>query len=362
MIFLIKKVLNFKIFWKNPSQKKVLVYDRASLEFAKILFKASDFSLYDTRYESVNAYILIKSIIKNGLNNIKKNYKYEYFKSVNPKIIYTCIDYNIGFFRLKNLYPNATYIADQCGIRDNVFFLNCKKYIKETKNDLTVDYFFCFGKNDENKIKKIIKGEILVLGSTINNEFNKFNMKNKKIKKLIFISSSAVHAVKLDDMIFRNLIRYKLKKNLKLIYLDKPQGHITKDLSPNLRKNQFLKQYGKDFIYYSGKKFNDSYKLLNDDAAIIFAGSTLGYEAFSSGNRCVSFNHQKYHYDYRYPKSGPFWSQLKNFQSVKSLIDKVIKYNETEWNKIYFKYSKNIIFFDKKNYKKKKLINNLLGS
>ena len=46
---------------------------------------------------------------------------------------------------------------------------------------------------------------------------------------------------------------------------------------------------------------------MKKDALIVFAASTLGYEAFSKGLRCVSFDHSKYHYDYKYSKSGPFW-------------------------------------------------------
>ena len=58
-------------------------------------------------------------------------------------------------------------------------------------------------------------------------------------------------------------------------------------------------------------KFFDNYKIMKKDALIVFAASTLGYEAFSKGLRCVSFDHSKYHYDYKYSKSGPFWGELK---------------------------------------------------
>ena len=54
-------------------------------------------------------------------------------------------------------------------------------------------------------------------------------------------------------MIFKNLIKYKLKKRMDLVYLDKPQGYITKDISPSMRRKKFLERYGKDFTYYSVK-------------------------------------------------------------------------------------------------------------
>ena len=361
MLKYISIFLNSKWSFVLPKKSSILVYNSQSINFANILFSKKSFEVYEVGNIKINIPILILSVFKFGFKNISDNYKKVYLTKVNPKLIYTCIDNSIGFFKLKNLYPSAIYIADQNGMRDNNFFLTCKKYTKETKKKLVADYFFCFGKNDKNKLKKIIKGKILILGSTINNEFNKFSINSKKIKKLIFISSTALHALKIDDMIFKNLIKYKLKKRMDLVYLDKPQGYITKDISPNMRRKKFLEMYGKDFTYYSGKKFNDSYKLFNDNAAIIFAGSTLGYEAFASGKRCISFNHQKYHYDYKYKKQGEFWNQNRDFKSITSIINKVLNYNTTDWSNIYKKYSKQILVFDKNNKTKKSIINKILG-
>ena len=62
----------------------------------------------------VNLAIMIKSILKNGLR-LSKNYKFEYFKSVNPKIIYTSIDNNLGFYKLKTMFPNAFILLIKMG-------------------------------------------------------------------------------------------------------------------------------------------------------------------------------------------------------------------------------------------------------
>ena len=99
-------------------------------------------------------------------------------------------------------------------------------------------------------------------------------------------------------------------------------------------------------------KFFDNYKIMKKDALIVFAASTLGYEAFSKGLRCVSFDHSKYHYDYKYSKSGPFWGELKNFRSLKHLINKVLNYDNLAWRKIHAKYSKIYYFLITKILKK----------
>ena len=142
MIKIIKKILKFQLNFKQPKKDRILVYDRESIKFARVLFKRNYFITFDVRCESINLYILLSSMIKYGFKNLRQNYKYEYFKTVEPKIIYTSIDNNLGFFKLKYLYPKALYVADQNGIRDSKFFNECKKHNKLNKlKKLYIDIF-----------------------------------------------------------------------------------------------------------------------------------------------------------------------------------------------------------------------------
>ena len=97
-------IINFKIYLKKPKQDNILVYDRVSKTFADALFKKKNFSIYDNRFESINIYIFFKTLTQynfNGISTFKKNYKKIYFEYVKPKIIYTSIDNNPGFYKLK---------------------------------------------------------------------------------------------------------------------------------------------------------------------------------------------------------------------------------------------------------------------
>ena len=120
---IIKRFIKFKFFWRKPAERNILVYDRVSEKFANILFSKNSYSFYDVRFESINIYVLFKTLFNSGLSNLRTNYKLNYFRFVNPKIIYTSIDNNIGFYRLKKIFPKACYVSDQNGIRDNKFFL-----------------------------------------------------------------------------------------------------------------------------------------------------------------------------------------------------------------------------------------------
>ena len=345
-------LIKAKWIFKKPNKRKVLIYDSMSIEngFAEIFFSGKNYEILDNRYKIINIYVFFVTLLTSGIKNFKNNYKKIFLKFVSPKIVYTSIDNNIGFYRLKKIFPKAYYISDQNGIRDNKFFLDCKKFLKNGTEKLVSDIFFCFGNNDKKKIHQIIKTKIFILGNTKNNQIL-IKKNDERIKKIIFISTGVKHTEKIDNKIFSYLIKFSEMCNYKLYFLDKPKKK---------RENLIRKKFKGKFNYHSSMKFFDNYKIMKKYALIVFAASTLGYEAFSKGLRCVSFDHSKYHYDYKYPKSGPFWGELKNFQSLKHLINKVLNYDKLAWRKIHAKYSKNILFFDQRNSQKRILIKQLL--
>ena len=123
-----KHIENFSINYK-PKKSKILIYDALSVKYAKNLFKNLPMTVFHTRYEGLSIYILFKTFLKKVFPILKKITK-NFFLFVNPKIIYTAIDNNIGFYKLKTLFPKAYYIADQNGMRDKKFVNECKNFIK----------------------------------------------------------------------------------------------------------------------------------------------------------------------------------------------------------------------------------------
>ena len=348
---IVLNILKIKIYFFKPKKRKILLYDSHSKPYANILFNNQVFSIYDTRYESINIYVLLFTVFKTGIKELKHNYKLNYFNFVEPKIIYTIIDNNIGFFKLKNIYPKAFYIADQKAVRDNTFFKICNDYLKRFPTQkLFVDIFFCFGSNEMKRLKKIIKGKIIPLGNTLNNDITLRNGKSK-IKKIIFISSghSTTTFLSRDIKIFLNLNKFCQKNNLKLIFLEKG----------NRERYSFLKnKIGFTFNYLESgdNKFKSSF--LKKDTLFVFVISTFGYEILSMGLKCVSLNHTQFDHGFKkYSKKGPFWINAPSFNYnyfvISNIINKVINYNESSWKKIYKYYSKEILVFDKKNKMKK---------
>ena len=125
---------------------------------AEILFSKKNYEILNRRYESINLYVFWVCILRNGFKNLKDNYKKTFLTLVSPKIVYTSIDNDPAFFKLKHLYNKPIYISDQNGIDKvtdaywpNRFYKECIKYKKETKKKPEADHIFLFGKNEKEK-------------------------------------------------------------------------------------------------------------------------------------------------------------------------------------------------------------------
>ena len=137
--------------------------------------------------KKINA-TLLNVIFKFGFTSIKENYLAEFIRKVSPKIVYTAIDNNMDFYKLKSLYDKCIYISDQFGISKNAyaaftkrvkkdFFWHCKNFNKISKKKLKADIIFVFGDYEKKKMSNYIDGNYFTLGSTKNNHF--YNVEKK---------------------------------------------------------------------------------------------------------------------------------------------------------------------------------------
>ena len=139
---------------------------------------------------------------------------------------------------------------------------------------------------------------------------------------------------------------------------------IPKDKKERVSKELYLRKIlGKgDWSYIPGGSKSRTYKNLNKQQLVVFRFSTLGYEALAKGLKCVSFyeNFPVKDSIVKYPKSGIFWTNNKNYHNVEKILKKVIGLNNKKWKKIAKKYSTEILTYDPKNTKIKKILRNIL--
>ena len=366
---IIRILLNAKYSVKKPKIKKVLIFDILTIRkgFAYKFFKKNEFELLDSRFEKINLYVLFFSILKNKFSKLKLNYYKTYINLVSPKIVYTSVDNNLDFFKLKSLDKKPTYISDQFAVSKNAyassnklikkdFYWHCKEYRRITKKKLYADIIFNFGDYENKKMSRFIQGKYFSLGSTKNNfhpieKIKKYRKKNK----ILFICSGTYPAtIKKEIKIFKFLNNFCQKNDFKLYLLGRKK----------IEEEEFYRtKYAKgNWKYLPTKKHSeDSYKIINDHQMIVFTHASLGFEALSKNIRCAVFypffpersGHKLF------KRKGPFWTNSENYIDFKKLMNKTLNYSNKEWNLYYKKYISKIIQYDPNNRKKKMIINKL---
>ena len=127
---IIKFLIKTKFTFKKPKSSELLIFDQQSLSYLELFLK-NKFEIYYSRGEILNIYVLIYTLINNGMGDLRKNYKFNFFKFVNPKYIITAIDENYQFYLLKDQYQKPIYISFQRAFKTNPFFKSIDKMKKE---------------------------------------------------------------------------------------------------------------------------------------------------------------------------------------------------------------------------------------
>lgn len=363
-----------KFFFFKPKKKKYLIFDRNGSEILRkyVLRKRKKLiEIMDIRYESINIYVLIYTLLKNlsffktkaFIKNLKNYYIVNYIKLVSPKVVLTYIDNNLLFYRLKDHYPYAKYISFQNAMRGSRFFLDLKNYAKKYK--LKCDFLFVFGENLKKKISNLIDAKIFAFGNILNN----YLLKKKKVfkKSILYIGSRELQEI---DIFFLNILkRFCIKNNIQLFILLKSPKFVRSSRGvsrlPQDKKNEIIKKLNfKKIIFTNIEK---KYIAINSAELIVFSSSTLGYEAFSKNKKIICLYYKKklfkrpylkFGFPGNYKAKGKFWSNSQNKDEIFKMISKIYFMKEKKWNDICKKY-RNLFSFDKKNNKSRALIHKI---
>ena len=358
----IVKILNAKWIISKPKKRKVLIFDGVGTPIIYKIFNKNECEILYTRYEKINFYIFFLTIIKTGFQNLKNQYKINFIKFISPKFVVTAIDNDITFYKLKNIYSDPCYISIQNGCRSNnyLFFKNNSNLT----DSFNVDYFFVFGDTVKKKILENFKFNMITAGSVLNNHYISNYDQNKENNSVLFISQfqNTRRFPENERIVFNILYNFCKKKKLSLSIL--PKDVSEKHLRKNLINGHWK---------YLNKNNNSSYFFLNKFKMIVFIDSTLGYEALSRRIKCACFPYGcldddwvnknqlippiPFGYPGNYEDVGPFWSNMRNNQTVEEILEKVFGYSNEEWKDIIGKFVSNIMHYDTGNSIINKIIN-----
>ena len=189
-------------------QKKILFFDttHCTIVIKRFHLKEKDFNILHTRLEKLNFPLLIEAIIKNSFRLNLIDYYFEYLNATKPQKVFTFIDNNLVFYKLKKKFPNIKFISIQSGHRTR--YRDFFSLLKKNKNlNLQCDKIFVANLGFGKIIKKFIKCKVVPLGFFKNN-FIKLKKKKSLRNSLLFISQYREHQ-KQDDFF---LVEKKITK------------------------------------------------------------------------------------------------------------------------------------------------------
>lgn len=360
MISQLTKIFSAKWYFNKPKRNKILIYDKKSEKISRLIFKKFDFTVLSVRFEEINFFVLLHTIYKYGLKNIKFNYKLSFINFVSPEIIFSDFTFNHSFFKLKNYCPNAKYICINRSITYDTFFNSYKEYYKNKYNPkLKSDFLFVMGENYKEKFSKYIDSKIVSIGSFKNNFYDNINQSTEKY--ILFISGAYARKEHEYTKWYKNEIENEIKIVKALSKYCEKNNYIFKiSLKRDDQEDFFKKKYGPGkWTFISQFSQEKPYELINQSSLIVYCISTLGLEALIKGKKCMAFPHEEFpvsDHCTKFEKKGPFWSEEFSDEILNSYLDKISQYPQDQWQKIVKDNIGDLISYDPKNTKFYKIL------
>lgn len=378
-----KKIQNLKLFL---SPTKVVIIDKINNVEDEIMKKFKVYDYVELSYpNTIYLNVLIRSIIIKILKGYKLRISYYlcFIQIADPKLVLTFTDNNVFFYSLKNLIKKKIYfISHQNGWRANLSDLFDKKIQKPVSQfDLCCDYIFSFSKLSSSLYRDIIKCKVIETGCFINNRFKSVKFKTKKVKKLIFISTSDFNVEKrykiknqyffsYEKAVMKFIFEYCLENNISL-YIYPKFIHSRKEYKTEInffKENLPLKFFNKKWFMVKKNNPLYIYKNISKYDLAISTDSTLGYELLARGFKCVilkarrDYLKKKFNinfsesFDYGWPQKqkknyGYFWTNKYDKKIFNQLLTQVGKLSNRKWDEILYIERNRLYTYDHKNKK-----------
>lgn len=372
-------ILRTQKYWRMPQHRAVLIYDRANADIISEYFDENDLDILDVRNESVNISVLVTYLYRRYIKKIEGHrYIDEYIRLVNPDLVITLTDNDIGFYSLKINNNKITTAFIQNGIRGgegDVFHT----LMKRRNPRYQVDYMMVFGDCVAKDYSEFISGTTMNIGSFKNNHIGDDDTVEIQTGTLLFISQYRGVEQSRQSAILQQTSGWRVKSEI--------ESNVVKFLHRYCKDNKLkLKVCGRNIdsagveeqAYYQkilgeqttweycGRENYSTYKNVQSSEFIVFLFSTVGYESLARGKRCASFCSgmfgdpaYRFGWPLSLPDDGPFWTNYYNEDRFKEVLDYMRYVRDTEWSETCEKYLQNFIEYDPGNKQFIQLIRSL---
>ena len=334
-----------------------------------------------TRGESLNIFCAIISIF--DIYFWKKNFFLAYCRQIirmsSPKLVITLIDNNKNFYLLSSENKNILTLFIQNGVRT--------KYVDIFSNidhneKYRVDFMLVFNRIIAEKYKNYIKGKTFVIGSLKNNHFQGAKKKittntvvfiscyRPKVKEFLYLDDKNQPIYwedfyNLDSKITAWLGEWCYENNKELVICSNGRD---KSEEKNFYSSILNK---KNSIWHISNKDNifSSYETIDKADIVINTISTLGYEAFGRGKKTAFFtgrgklindNSRNFAWPLELDDNGPFWCNNPKKTDFYNILNDLNKLSSEDWEALTKEYQENIMYYNPKNTKLKKILKDVL--
>lgn len=366
---------------KKPPKVDVIIYDRNGLELLEPYLMGKSHVTFSTRGESINLYVLLKSMLNSNFWNLKSfdSYITTYIQCVAPKVVITFTDNDSRFYLISKQFPSIKTIMIQNGARSisgDVF-----DHLKHS-DKFRVDYILSMNVSVGEKYLEYMQGQVIPIGSFKNNMCKKVNRIEED--QVLFISQWAEKPFDSSVIYFENdgtPIEYEeffAVERLVLNFLQKWCDRNSKQLVILGRELETKKdelQYYLNLLPVNSFKFLpqidflSNYHELDKSKIVVFVDSTLGYESIGRANRTASFAWRRlsnsrqlvrFGWPLELEPEGVFWSSEVSESNFNKIMDYLNTVSESEWKNVVEKYQKMHMEYDPGNSILSNLLKNLL--
>ena len=379
--------------FRSTKNLPYLVYDSCHVEsISKIIDikKTRILNLRQNKNKIINGLLAIPSLFNIFTNidlfkiylleGIFIAYICERIKKYKPKFVLTSTDNDIRFYKLKKYNKKVKFIAIQNGLRSyyhDIF----EKIDEEEKPELAADYYCAFNNNLKKLITKYIDTKVVVIGSYKNNLVKiKKNIKKKNILYVstfrkakpyqLFNENSKIFDKNNKNKLFycKDFSKYEIEL-VKILYkYCKKKKYYLSIAGASVQHSKIENNYFKKILPSKDWKFIhktyefQTYNLLDQFEIITSLSNSMGVEAI--GRKCKTaffgrdfsiYNDWLYGWPKKLQKKGFFYSDIISKSEVKRIMNNLTQVRPSVWKDIVKKASKDVMEYDSKNTKLKKI-------
>jgi surface carbohydrate biosynthesis protein len=340
--------------WGSPKHSEVLIFDAARLEILMDYLGPWKPEVLHLRSEQINISVAFSSLFRSGKRF--DNYVECYIEKVRPRLIITFVDNSGYFYTISKKYPKIKTMFIQNGLR--TYDLYYYETLDESvRNKFYVDYMLVFGEFVGAYFKKVVGGEVLPMGSIVNNSVPKECQHQPGVLAYLsqwdqesgFISEGILtkvypcsykdYELKPDHTILKFLLRYADEKNKRLMIIPKYQKG---DDLYEAERAYFRASLGCEPEFLETEGSYPGYRAVDNVDVLVSVDSTLAYESLARGNKVAFFSIRlvdsgtpvgDFGWPVEFSSEGLFWTNRPDPNSFDRILDYLFEVDDEQWQK-----------------------------